>query len=105
MHMSLNSFAGRLAAIDNLPASNDAVVLCKKELRLSRIVLNSSNWPGTDMVLLNGIRRMKTYPRSLKLTSEEKRVFFDVHIKTLKDKLRSFETILAIIDRRPCAAL
>jgi hypothetical protein len=98
MHIALSSFTRRLAVIDNLVADHKAVALCKKELHLVRVVMNSTNWPGTGIV--KGTRKFKTSPGSTKLSMEDKLVFFDVHTSTLKSKMRSFEKILAIIERR-----
>ena len=100
-HTAFNPFVRRFETIDKLVAGNKAILLCKKELRLVRVVMNSRNWPGSDMV------RKNTKPSTVhtKTWFEEKQRFFGDHELKIKDKLRSFETIEGIMARRHLATI
>jgi hypothetical protein len=100
MHVAFAPFVKRFRVIDNLTASNKGVAMCKKELRMIRVVLDSQNWPSSDMVLKS---RRKKPPISSEAWTQEKLSFFNTHVGKVKNKLESFRMIVAITDRRWCA--
>ena len=126
MHMLLTLFANRLAVLDKLVASAESIVLYKEELRLTRMAMHSHNWPGRNWHSTSVVRkdarrvkasptlpvgkstvmkRVQAYARKNKLSEPEKLAFLEVHLKTLQAKLKSFNTIVGIVDRRSFAAV
>jgi hypothetical protein len=100
MYGVTNYFTQRFKDLDKLEVNKRNFEKYKEHLCLVMRAHQSEHWGGRGSSLVYKDGRIVRLAKATIISSEDKNLFFDAHVKKTKNKIKQFTSILAIIRRR-----